>query len=299
MRSRLKPGFTVPLALAVVVGLGCPSGDPDPTPGDDDDFADDDDVAVPDELDFGFTIDITLGEDFTAQIRVPGFGGIVTFFHTGGELPGGLRVTANGVIEGAPTEVGEFLFSITATNMTIPDIVDEATLVVLLSDLPLHLAVVHDRPTTLTKEERNLQRDPWMRIQAEGDPAWTEITLDVAEFHPGANAENEGGWGDDIRMETVPIGECTITPGKWILPDDTDCNPDDRPPHCVDDDPMTYEGKGRFVTGDDTGHLEVHVDCGARGAVDIRVMAVPPGWCPLGDHYGGPPWQTPGACEPD
>ncbi|GEM_PF-1591622 len=280
------------LIAALAASTACPTEDPG--------FGVDDDDATPappSQLDFGLPEDSLLGDEILATVRVPGYGGAASFFYVGGELPPGLRVSANGVIEGRLEARGTYTFSIQATEMTIPDIVDEASITVELDGAKLHLGVVHDRPTTLTAE-RGLQYDPWMRIQAEGAPEMTEITLDVGTYHPGLNGENDGGWVDDIRIETVPISACTVTLSDWVVPDDADCNENDRPPHCVDDDPMTYAGDGRFVTGDDTGHYEVHLDCAPYGTADVRVLAVPPGWCPLGDHYGGPPWQAPGACEP-
>ncbi len=288
--------------LVLAAGLGCVAtacGGVTP-PGfgtaDDDDATDDDD-DVPTELDFGLPEDSLLGDVIRATIRVPGYGGAVSFFHVGGELPPGLRVTANGVIEGVVEAAGSYTFSVQATEMSIPDIVDDAAITVELPDVPLHLGVPHDRTTTLTGL-RDFQLDPWFRIQAEGAPEWTEVTVEVGLFHPGLNGENDRGWGDDLFVQSIPFESCDLELGKWTNPDDTDCDPDDRPPHCIEEDPMVYEGGGRFRTGADTGRYDVTLTCSPHGSIDFRVLAVPPGWCPLGHHYGGPSWQHPGACEP-
>lgn len=296
VRHLLRAAFVATLVQL----LGCSTvGSSFGRAGDDDDDAPiaDDDDAAPSQLVFGLPAEGLLGDVILSTARVPEYGGDVSFFHVGGELPPGVRITANGVFEGVLEAPGTYTFSILATAMTVPDITDEGQITVGLPDVPLHLGVVHDRPTTLTAED-DLMRSPWVRLQAVGDESFTAITLDVARFHPGLNGEQDEGWGDDIRVETVPISSCDVVLGAWVLPDDTDCDPNDRPPHCNEDDPMTYLGAGRFRTGADTGHYDVTVTCGGFGSVDIRVMAVPPGWCPLGEHYGGPSWQHPGACEP-
>ena len=264
---------TVIFCLAMLLGCGG-SGTFGGSGADDDDTGS---QARP--LDTSAVTDAPLLLPYSAGLRVQGWGGESTWSLEAGALPDGLSLGASGVLSGTPTWLSDSTVTVRATGMPFPDTVGDVTISVVAGEMPLGLGYERSTRNNMSERPTPLMEDAWVRIEGAGVTELSEHVIDAGIYAAGEDGVFEGGAGDDVRVGDADGIELAV--GAWS--------------GVSGEDGVTDAGGMRLVAGEDTGALSFtlsHPDWESRS---YRIMAVPPDWCPLGEHKGGP-WE-PGQCE--
>ncbi len=230
-------------------------------------------------LDASDVTDAPVLEPYSAGLRVQGWGGEATWSLDSGALPDGLQLSAGGILSGTPTWLGTSTCTVRATGLPFPDTVGDLTIAVVPGAMEVGIGYERSTRNNMSERPNPLMEDVWMRIRSAGVTELSEHTLDVGLYAAGDDGDFEGGAGDDVRVGDLP--GATLTAGAWSA--------------VSGQDAVTDAGGLRLVAGEDTGSLAFtlsHADWPPR---TYRAMAVPPDWCPNGEHAGGP-WE-PGQCE--
>ena len=274
------------LALAMTLLAACPAGDPP-------------------EFDFSNLSDARYGEAYEAQIYLLDYSGPAAFTQVGGELPPGLSLDEAGSISGTPEYLGVFIFEVLASGITrSTDVIGTVSITVVAVGQTLEQTFVgyeHDQFNNMT-ERLDLMRDIWMRItgggiQGEGVNFWT---MDPGIYLPGPNGFNDGGDLDDQRIGDLAFADLTVEFSNWQATGPVAANPPGYPSeHNPENDPPNISSDGTFHAGADGGEADLllsHPDY--SGAVNRRVLVVPPDWCPVGEDLDGGPggWSTTRYC---
>jgi hypothetical protein len=248
---------------------------------------DDDDDSVSDRpLDVRAVGPASVLQPYSAPVRAQGWGGGITWALLTGSLPPGIEFGEDGTLSGTPTWLGTYTFTARGTLETGSISEGDVTVEVVPGDTELEVGYVRDQVNNMTEEE-DLMKDAWLRIAGGGEGGMTEVTLDLGIYGSGPNGQQEGGFGDDIRVYDLPPGQFELALGSWTTPQEWDT-----------DEPLEYVGDASFVAHGDTGRQTFTVTATAFPEVDeldSRVIVTPPDWCPLGEHDGGG-WN-PGQCS--
>jgi hypothetical protein len=286
----------------------------------------------PPSLDFSNLTDARFGQEYSGQIYLQYYDGPASFTQVGGELPPGLSMDEAGLVTGTPEYLGTFTFEVLATRLSgYEDLTDTASLEVVLPegcscddsnfltevacveaghiwacfDVVVHVGYEHDQLNNMT-ESLDLMRDIWLRItgggiQGEGVNSWT---MNPGLYLPGPNGVDDGGDRDDERVGDLNFRDLDIEFTNWEATGPTPANPPSYPSEHVPEggdigSPRISSG-GTFTAGADGGEANVrlsHPDY--SGALERRLLIVPPDWCPVGeDEDGGPGgWSTTRYCE--
>jgi hypothetical protein len=157
------------------------------------------------------------------------------------------------------------------------------------------LGYVHDQDTILTTDY-DLMQALWVRIDGNGEDGMTVVELRPGIYEAGPNGRNNAGGMDDVLITSLAITDVTVTVGDWIWIDEEQPSPPWYPSgHTNEGDIATYDGAGSFTAGVDTGTLPFTVSYPGYPDLDSILQVVPPDFCPLGDHFGGP--NAPGFCQ--
>ncbi len=244
------------------------------------------------------TSDLGEGEvlvDYQGRLALSGTAPSTVWTHSDGEMPPGLSLAVTGFVTGTPGWLGTFAFEVTATPAGQAPVVGEVSISILAGDADLALGFEHDQMTSLTSGW-GLMTDPWVRIAGTGIDGMSTYTLLLGVYDSGPNGAHEQGLGDDIRVGDLPLSDATVTIDKFDPTGPIDPNGSSYPSgHYPDGDPVTVDAAGNFVAGADAGDADVsvsHPDFSEN--LEIRILAVPPDWCPNGEHDGG--WSQ-GQCS--
>lgn len=244
-------------------------------------FGDDDDSAAR-TLDVSSVAAAPVLVAYSAGVRVQGWGGDAVFSVESGTLPPGIALSESGALMGTPTWLGSYTATVRATGMPFADSVGPVTIDV-VDNGALGLGFLHDQLNNMQHiNEGPLMSDPWIRIGGGGEPGMDTYTFDVGAYDPGPDGVAELGYGDDVRVGDLE--GVTASVESW----------EGATPEWDMDDPVTLDGL-TVTAHEDTGSLLVRFAHPDFDPVVTRVLAVPPDFCPLGKHAGGP-W-TPGQCE--
>ncbi len=192
-------------------------------------------------------------------------------------------MTTAGIIEGTPTRLGVWTVQVRATGMPFPDTTGAVTLRVVPGTMPVGLGYARDQLNNMAERDEPLMRDAWLRIAGAGVTELSQHSLDVGLYAAGADGVLEGGKGDDVLVGEVK--SVTVSVGSWTGIKGQDSG----------SSPVAYQGGNTFAAGEDTGELQFTLSHPDWPNATFRILAVPPDWCPEGQHAGGP-W-APGQCE--
>jgi hypothetical protein len=275
MTHRVGPSWLLIGSIALAIS-GC---------GGDGTFgSDDDDSNSGRALDVSYLSPALVLAPYSAGIRVQGWGGEPTFAVEAGTLPPGLELTAAGVVQGTPTWLGSWTVTVRASGMSFPDSVGPVTIPV-VDDGTVGLGFTHDQLNNMQDIDGGpLMNRPWLRIGGGGEPGMDTWTMEPGLYAAGPNGVHELGYGDDVLVGELEDGAVTLSVQEWL----------GATPEWDTNDPATLQGMTATAHGD-TGTLTLqlaHPDW--RNEV-VEVIAVPPDWCPMGEHPGGA-W-SPGQCE--
>ncbi|MBJ96026.1 MAG: hypothetical protein CMP23_16300 [Rickettsiales bacterium] len=262
------------------------------------------------QVDFSNLSDARFQEAYSAQVYLQNYRGPAAFTQVGGELPPGLSMNEAGEISGSPEYLGTYSFDLLISGLdSFEDISATGSINVVASQETLAQAFIgyeHDQANNMTAT-LNMMRDIWLRvtgggIQAEGINTWK---INPGIYLPGPNGVNNGGDEDDERIGDMTFTELLEVDGvefsDWEATGPVEANPPSHPSeHVPEDDPPRISEDGTFSSGADGGEASLrlsHPDF--SGAVQRKVMVIPPDWCPEGeDSQGGPGgWSTTRYCE--
>ena len=235
-------------------------------------------------------------EPYQGQVAVLNYSGPVLYAlaSDGDEspLPPGLSFDEAGRVTGTPSYVGTWDFGVVASGMTgVQDIEETVSLTVTAEYVDsVGIGYEHDQINNMTAEF-DLMSDIWLRASGGGVEGMQSWTMNPGLYTPGANELAEGGYGDDVRIGDLSFSDLEFEFYDWEATGPVEARPEDGYPsdHNPEDDPPIIESDGTFRSGADGGRARLtlsHPDY--EGAVERRLMIVPPDWCPLGvDAVGG------------
>jgi len=273
------------MTLALSVLAACPPGEPP-------------------EFDFSNLSDARFGEAYEAQIYLLDYTGPVAFTQVGGELPPGLAMNEAGSISGTPEYLGTFSFEVLASGLDrFEDTIGTVSINVVAVGETLTAIFVgyeHDQVNNMT-ERLDLMRDIWLRVTGGGVEGLDSWTMNPGLYLPGPNGVNNGGDIDDVRIGDVLFSELTVDFSNWEATGPVEAKPPGYPSeHNPEGSPPSYNSDGTFSAGADGGEAEIRISHpDYEGAVDRRVMLVPPDWCPIGEDFDGGPggWSATRYCD--
>ncbi len=273
------------LTLALGVLAACPPGEPP-------------------EFDFSNLSDARFGEAYEAQIYLLDYTGPAAFTQVGGELPTGLSMNEAGTVSGTPEYLGTFTFEVMASGLNnSEDAFGTVSInVVAVGDTLVDAFVGYEHDQLNNMSERlDLMRDIWLRVTGGGIEGLDSWTMNPGVYLPGPNGVRNGGDIDDVRIGDVSFSELTVEFSNWDPTGPVEANPPGYPSeHNPEGSPPSYNSAGTFSAGADGGEAEIRISHpDYEGAVDRRVMLVPPDWCPIGEDFDGGPggWSTTRYCD--
>lgn len=251
-------------------------------------------AGEPPAFDFSNLSDARFAEPYEAQIYLLDYTGPVSFTQVGGELPTGLSMNEAGTISGTPEYLGTFAFEVMASGLSrSEDTIDTVSINVVAVGDTLADAFVgyeHDQLNNMT-ERLDLMRDIWLRVTGGGVEGLDSWTMNPGVYLPGPNGVSNGGDIDDVRIGDLSFSDLDVEFSNWEATGPVEANPPAYPSeHNPENDPPTITSNGTFNAGADGGEAEVRISHpDYEGAVDRRVLLVPPDWCPVGEDYDGGP----------
>jgi len=250
---------------------GCPTKEPvdDDTSAadDDDDTTDDPDtLQVPSDLP-----DAGVHQRYEETLIPPDFHlPPLTWTHTGGNLPAGLTLQANGDVEGVATELGASTFQARVEDSEGRIGEGPVALEVVLDEDALFTGVWIEQPQEICVN-LDLLCAPFARITGTGEP-WHSWALVPARFHTGPDGQPDGGFDDDVLWELLdPSGvawdwiplEDLAEDGSTLYPEDT-----------------VIDGDGVLLAGELTGRGRIEITPQDHAAGTAIGFITPPDWCP-------------------
>jgi hypothetical protein len=259
------------VALPPLLALsGCPTPEPvddDTTAADDDDTTDDPGtLQVPTSLPAA-----DIHELYEQTLIPPDFHKPpLTWTQTGGALPAGLALQANGDVEGVASELGSFTFQ--ARVVDDEGRVGEGSvgLEVVLDEASLFTGVWVEQPQGICVD-LGLLCAPFARLVDAGEP-WHSWELVPARFHVGPDAQPDAGFDDDVLWDLL---DPTEVQWSWVPLEDLAEDGSTLYPEDASIDPA-----GVLQAGELTGRGRIEITPSEQPAGTAIGFIVPPDWCP-------------------
>jgi len=276
----------VTLRSVLVLGAllaGCPTA-PDPEVTlDDDDSTEDPPLPIPGSLDTSELPDGRVGDPYAGRLRIADYDGPVVF--SGGPLPPGLSLAADGSVTGLPIDYGLFDFFVVAEGMD--GVLDTRGRTIMRirppqADGPF-LGFARTYPLGLWRD-LGLLRDPWLRVAAEGGGPHGVFVLEPGAYEGGPDGEATAGLGDDVLTTPLGLDEVEVLVGEFEFTEEVDPAGGSYPSgHYNEGSAATWEPQtASFVAGSDTGRLPVEIRHPELGSAFFDLYVLAPSWCPSG-----------------
>jgi len=260
----------LPCWLLLLMALGgCPGDDDDDTTDADDDDTTDGPPAlgVPEALADGWLYEEYEGRLFPVDyVGSPPYQWSVV----DGTLPPGLTLGADGDLDGAPQQTGDYLFTARVEDAAGHEGQGEVALTVAIHPDHLFLGLYFEQWPEICLD-LNLLCTPWVRIDGAGETQ-IERALEPALFHVGPDGVPDAGRDDDVLMELLDPAAVTFgwTPLEDPTGDGSTLFPDD----------ATMSAEGVLTAGEKTGRGRVELSHPDHTPGHHIVFVVAPDWCP-------------------